>query len=104
MSERVPTIITNIVDQLSRDKELIIQKYGEISREELKQCIGEISKLKYELQTDKKMIEIPGDESDQFEWNKLLKEIEPNNSYFSAVWLYAECMSFLFICLQEQDI
>lgn len=28
---------------------------------------------------------------DQYEWNRLLKEIVPNNSYFSSVWLYAEC-------------
>jgi damage-control phosphatase, subfamily III len=91
MSHRVPIIITNVVDQLTREKEKIIAELGEQSREELKSCIGEISKLKYELQTDKPMLEIPGDESDQYEWNNLLKEIEPNNSYFSAVWLYAEC-------------
>ena len=91
MSERVPVIITNIIDQLTREKEKIIEQYGEVSRHELKQCIGGISRLKYELQTDKPMTEIPGDESDQYEWNRLLKEIEPNNSYFSAVWLYAEC-------------
>lgn len=91
MSTRVPIIITNIVDELTRDKDKIIEKFGELCREELKSCIGEISRLKYELQTDKVMSEIPGDESDQYEWNKLLKDIEPNNSYFSAVWLYAEC-------------
>lgn len=91
MSERVPVIITNILDQLSREKDNIIERYGELSREELKFCIGHISKLKYEIQTDKVMTEIPGDESDQYEWNRLLKEIAPNNSYFSAIWLYAEC-------------
>lgn len=91
MSIRVPIIITNILDQLAREKDQIIERFGELSREELKFCIGSISKLKYELQTDKKLTEIPGDESDQYEWNRLLKEIAPNNSYFSAVWLYAEC-------------
>lgn len=91
MSHRVPIIITNVVDQLTREKERIVERYGEMCRDELKSCIGEISKLKYELQTDKLFSEIPGDDSDQYEWNKLLKEIEPNNSYFSAVWLYAEC-------------
>lgn len=91
MSERVPVIITNIIDRLTREKEEIIERFGELSREELKACIGGISKLKYELQTDKPMTEIPGSEKDLFEWNRLLKEIEPNNSYFSAVWLYAEC-------------
>lgn len=91
MSVRVPIIITNILDQISREKDLIIERFGELSREELKHAIAEISKLKYEIQTDKRMHEINGDESDQFEWNRLLKEIEPNNSYFSSVWLYAEC-------------
>lgn len=91
MSARVPVILTNIVDQLNREKDKIIERYGEASREELKACIGEISRLKYELTRDKPMTEIPGDESDQYEWNKLVKEIEPNHSYFSAVWLYAEC-------------
>lgn len=91
MSTRVPIILTNIIDQLTRDKDIIVARYGEQSREELKTCIGEISKLKYQLQTDKPMHEIPGDESDQYEWNRLVKEIEPNNSYFSAIWLYAEC-------------
>lgn len=91
MTARVPVIITNILDQLAREKDTIIERFGELSREELKFCIGNISKLKYELQTDKTMSEIPGDESDQYEWNRLLKEITPNNSYFSAVWLYAEC-------------
>lgn len=91
MSTRVPVILTNIVDRINREREQIIERYGEVCREELKLCIGEISKLKYELQTDKEMTELPGDESDQAEWNKLLQEIKPNNSYFSAVWLYAEC-------------
>lgn len=94
MTERVPVIITNIIDQLTREKEKIIEKYGDFSREELKDAIGGISKLKYEVQTDKPMTEIPGDDSDEYEWNRLLKEIEPNNSYFSAVWLYAECYCY----------
>lgn len=38
------------------------------------------------------MKELPGNESDQYEWNKLItKEIVPNNTYFKAVWLYSEC-------------
>lgn len=90
MSTRVPTILTNVLDRLNREREQIIERFGEVCREELKLCIGEISKLKYELQTDKEMTELPGNESDQYEWNKLLQEIAPNNTYFSAVWLYAE--------------
>jgi damage-control phosphatase, subfamily III len=91
MAKRVPVILTNILDRINRERETIVERYGEACREELKLSIGEISKLKYELQTDKKMTELPGNESDQYEWNKLLQEIIPNDSYFSAIWLYAEC-------------
>ncbi|XP_070490902.1 damage-control phosphatase ARMT1-like [Chironomus tepperi] len=91
MSVRIPVILTNIIDRLNREKDEIVEKYGNLSREELKQCIGEISKLKYEIQTNKQMTELPGNDSDQFEWNKLLNEIAPNDTYFTAVWLYAEC-------------
>lgn len=92
MAMRVPVILTNIIDRLTREKDNIVARFGETSRDELKQCIGEISKLKYELQTDKEMRELPGNESDQFEWNKLItKDIVPNNTYFTAVWLYSEC-------------
>ncbi|CAO1371674.1 unnamed protein product [Diamesa serratosioi] len=95
MTKRVPVILTNIIDQLTQGKEQIVEKYGEASRDELKNCVAEISKLKYELQTDKPMHQFATDDSkdyDQKQWNSLLSEIEPNNnSYFSSVWLYSEC-------------
>lgn len=87
----MPVILTNILDQLTQEKDKIVEIYGSEAKEDLKKVLGEISKLKYELQTDKKMSEIPGEDSDQKEWNQLLAEIEPNCSYFSAKWLYAEC-------------
>jgi damage-control phosphatase, subfamily III len=60
MSTRLPIILTNILDRLTREKDEIIERHGELSREEIKKVIGDISKLKYELQTDKEMFEIPG--------------------------------------------
>lgn len=92
MTSRVPVILTNIIDQLTQlDKVEIVDRFGEGSREDLKSVIGSISKLKYELQTDKPMLEVTGDEGDEAEWNGFLKEIEPRNSYYSSVWLYTEC-------------
>lgn len=57
----------------------------------MKTIIGEISKLKYELQTDKQMLQLNGSGSDIEAWNNFLQSIAPNDSYFQSVWLYAEC-------------
>jgi damage-control phosphatase, subfamily III len=54
---------------------------------------GKLSKLKYELQTDKMFEPITGDRKDVEHWNQFLEELEMNEekSYFCAVWLHAEC-------------
>lgn len=61
--ERLPVILTQIVDQLSRHKDQIASDYGgeELSNQErihekVKEIQGGISKLKYELQTDKPLM------------------------------------------------
>lgn len=58
MSHRVPVIVTNLIDSLSKQKDDIGEKFGDEGREDLKICIGELSRLKYELQTDKPMTEV----------------------------------------------
>lgn len=65
------------------------------STDDLKDVIGNISKLKYELQTDKKFKLLDGNDSDQEEWNSFLQSLpDTHNSYFSAVWLHAECYMY----------
>lgn len=58
MSHRVPVIVTNLIDSMTKQKDDIAEKFGDEAREELKKCIAELSKLKYELQTDKKFLEV----------------------------------------------
>lgn len=90
MKERLPIILTQVIDQLSKDKEQIVQHFGEDAREELKQAIGEISKLKYELQTDKEFTPIATELGDEQVWNDFIAGLGNDNSYYSACWLYAE--------------
>lgn len=118
MKERLPIILTQVIDQLSKDKEQIVQHFGEVyrplsplpqsyfkmcisllklpfhilqdAREELKQAIGEISKLKYELQTDKEFTPIATELGDEQVWNDFIAGLGNDNSYYSACWLYAE--------------
>ncbi|XP_058129445.1 damage-control phosphatase ARMT1-like [Anopheles ziemanni] len=91
MRERLPVILTQVIDQLSKDKEQIAENFGgETTRDELKAAIGEISKLKYELQTDKDFRPIRTDVGDETVWNRFIDGLGQDNSYFSACWLYAE--------------
>ncbi|XP_059608671.1 damage-control phosphatase ARMT1 [Phlebotomus argentipes] len=95
IKDRLPVILTRIIDGLSREKEAISLAYGEESADDLKDVIGNISKLKYELQTDKKFKPLDGNDSDQEAWNAFLRALpDTHNSYFSAVWLHAECYMY----------
>lgn len=65
------------------------------AKEDLKNIIGSVSKLKYEVQTDKNFTKFNGKEKDNDLWNSQLDEwTEQQNSYFSAIWLYAECYMY----------
>ncbi|XP_055531952.1 damage-control phosphatase ARMT1-like [Wyeomyia smithii] len=90
MKERLPVILTQVIDQLSKDKEQIVEHFGEMAREELKHAIGEISKLKYELQTDKELKPITSSLGDEELWNTFLETLGEENTYYSSCWIYAE--------------
>ncbi|XP_053679891.1 damage-control phosphatase ARMT1-like [Anopheles nili] len=91
MRERLPVILTQVIDQLAKDKDQIAENFGgDPVREELKSAIGEISKLKYELQTDKDFKPIRSAVGDEAVWNNFIEGLGEDNSYFSACWLYAE--------------
>lgn len=54
--------------------------------------MGKISKLKYELQTDKPFKLLEDNASDVSTWNEfIINSDEDKRSYYSAVWLHAEC-------------
>uniref|UniRef100_A0A336M2J3 Sugar phosphate phosphatase n=1 Tax=Culicoides sonorensis TaxID=179676 RepID=A0A336M2J3_CULSO len=91
LHDRLPRIITEIIDNLARSKEQIVEARGEACREEIKTVIGKISELKYELQTDKEFKPFPETCDELKKWNEFLLSITTKKSYFSAVWLYAEC-------------
>lgn len=91
IQERLPIIITKIIDQMTRDKDELMEYFnGEQTKEDLKEVIANISELKYELQTNKEFIPLDGDEVDKDVWNTFIGTLGENNTYFSAKWLYAE--------------
>ncbi|XP_006619922.1 damage-control phosphatase ARMT1-like [Apis dorsata] len=102
LKDRLPVILTKIIDTFSRNKENIIEKYGENAKEEIKQMIGFISKLKNEIATNKtlKPMRLASNKSnnDAEEWNKYLikrTEIEGETPlWFNTLWLYCECYMY----------
>ncbi|KOC60655.1 UPF0364 protein C6orf211 like protein [Habropoda laboriosa] len=102
IKDRLPVILTKIIDTLSRNKENIADKYGELATEEVKQITGFISRLKSEIATNKtlKPLRLLADDKDNDaeEWNKyLLKrtEIEGETpTWFNTVWLHCECYMY----------
>lgn len=94
MKDRCPVIITKIADYLCRDKQTIIDCYGEGVEEEIKTTIGEISQLKNQLQTGKPFEEFCSPDPDSGIWNSHLKELQEKGvplNYYETDWLFAEC-------------
>uniref|UniRef100_A0A1I8PET3 Sugar phosphate phosphatase n=2 Tax=Stomoxys calcitrans TaxID=35570 RepID=A0A1I8PET3_STOCA len=96
LRERLPVILTNIIDSLTKEKDEIAEKYeGEKTREEIKTVVGHISKLKYQLQTDKPFEKFLGIEQDKEMWNIFLEALPAKcASFFQSAWLYSECYMY----------
>ncbi|XP_053974631.1 damage-control phosphatase ARMT1-like isoform X2 [Hylaeus anthracinus] len=102
IKDRLPIILTKIIDTLSRDKDNIARKYGENATEEIKQLVGFISKLKNEIVTNKTLKplqllpNVTGNDAE--EWNRYLikrSAIEGGTpTWFNTDWLYCECYMY----------
>ncbi|XP_067626957.1 damage-control phosphatase ARMT1-like isoform X2 [Eurosta solidaginis] len=92
LRSRLPVTLTTIINNITRDKDDLVLEFGEKSREEIKNIIGLISKLKYQLQTDKELEPFNGIEPDKEVWNNFINQLESGkNCFFKTCWLYAEC-------------
>ncbi|ESO11602.1 hypothetical protein HELRODRAFT_190024 [Helobdella robusta] len=116
IKDRLPVILTKIVDVLYRDKCFVRGQFGEAGIEELKDFIGKISRLRSELQTDKPFTLLEEDCPDTEAWNQRIQipnlvenPIEctdpsplsvpltsptPQASWFTSSWLLAECYCY----------
>lgn len=107
VKDRLPVILTKIVDTLCRNKNEIVETYGQGAEEDIKHIIGFLSQLKNEIVTNKTLKPMRLNSSvtnDAREWNKYLEyrtrvdgEIP---TWFNTTWLYCECYMYR-ILIQE---
>ncbi|KAL3979711.1 small subunit ribosomal protein S36 [Sarotherodon galilaeus] len=98
--DRLPTILTKVVDTIHRNKNKFFEEYGEAGIEAEKQAISLLSKLRNELQTDKPVLALTDGLPDTDSWNQYLErqqrlqgDQEPV-SWFKSPWLYVECYMY----------
>ncbi|XP_020285066.1 protein-glutamate O-methyltransferase-like isoform X2 [Pseudomyrmex gracilis] len=102
IKDKLPVILTNIIDHLCKDKKSIISLHGENAERDIKQIIGFISQLKTEVVTNKSLrpMRLNNKEvgNDAEEWNKYLEyrtQVEGEvPKWFSTIWLYCECYMY----------
>lgn len=96
-------ILTQLIDNLYKRFDEIAEEVGtsnedvkQAVRNELKEAVGCVSRLKYKLQTNK-TLELfdenrEKDDLDVFAWNNFIRKLsEDESTFYFTCWLYAEC-------------
>uniref|UniRef100_A0A1E1X9W6 Damage-control phosphatase ARMT1 n=1 Tax=Amblyomma aureolatum TaxID=187763 RepID=A0A1E1X9W6_9ACAR len=92
--DRLPVILTKVIDTVFRDRMEIGRVMGAEAREETKLVVGRLAKLRNEMVTNKPMVRIEDDFEDAEVWNSVLdcymtdKGCPPR--WYEAPWLYIE--------------
>ncbi|XP_012539319.1 damage-control phosphatase ARMT1 [Monomorium pharaonis] len=101
IKDRLPVILTKIVDTFCQNKSKIINTYSEDAEKDIKEIIGFISQLKNEIVTNKPLKPLhlnTAVTNDAEEWNKYLEHrthIEGGiPTWFNTTWLYCECYMY----------
>lgn len=98
--DRLPTILTKVIDTIHRNKNKFFEEYGERGIEAEKQTIALLSKLRNELQTDKPVLALTDGLPDTESWNQYLQRHQSlqgdkeSVSWFKSPWLYVECYMY----------
>lgn len=97
LRDRLPVIITKVIDYLYRERDRIASNTETNVKEELKSVTNDLAQLKNELQTDKPITTLlHGD--DIHIWNDYLNLqtslLGKAPTWFSASWLYVECYMY----------
>ncbi|XP_075459183.1 damage-control phosphatase ARMT1 isoform X2 [Ascaphus truei] len=100
IKDRLPQILTKVIDTVHRNKHKFLEEYGEEGVEAEKRALSFFSKLRNEMQTDKDVLPLTDSQPDAQLWNQylnyqntLLNDGE-QPSWFKSPWLYVECYMY----------
>ncbi|XP_064505212.1 coiled-coil domain-containing protein 170 isoform X3 [Pseudopipra pipra] len=100
IKDRLPQILTRVIDTLHRHKNEFFEEHGEKGVEAEKRAISFLSKLRNELQTDKPVTPLEDELPDAALWNQYLdyqRNLSNGNgepSWFQSPWLFVECYMY----------
>ena len=97
IKDRCPVILCKIIDHLHRQRINLGRELGPEAAEGLYKVVEELSKLRYEMQTDKPIVPIEDSVGNAAVWNKYLQARqteEERPSWFSSAWLWVECYMY----------
>ncbi|XP_033873383.1 damage-control phosphatase ARMT1 isoform X1 [Acipenser ruthenus] len=98
--DRLPTILTKVIDTIHRNKNKFFEEHGEEGVEAEKRAISLLSKLRNELQTDKPVLPLSDGLLDMEQWNQYVErqqallDGDETPSWFKSPWLYMECYMY----------
>ncbi|XP_037293136.1 damage-control phosphatase ARMT1 isoform X2 [Manduca sexta] len=89
LKERLPIILTKIIDYCSREGSKI-KSSNSASDEDVRSYIQYITKLKNDLMTNKKYDLLTEDTAEAKLWNQWIQSAD-NQYYFTNTWVFTEC-------------
>lgn len=108
---RIPNIVTKIIDQMTRFYHEAVKLYGEDGGEKLNNVVGSLSRMRYQMMTNKPLEPFPEDFPSSVLWNTLLDEVnnyandvkqfkeereecQTKATWFNAPFLFVECYMY----------
>uniref|UniRef100_A0A672KGW2 Sugar phosphate phosphatase n=1 Tax=Sinocyclocheilus grahami TaxID=75366 RepID=A0A672KGW2_SINGR len=95
LRDRLPTILTKVIDTLHRNKDNFFKEYGEEGIQADKRAISFLSKLRNELQTDKPVQALTDNAEDTEAWNECMRRqqdllktggLSAGSSHHGSMW------------------
>jgi len=97
IKDRCPVILCKVIDHLHRERNNVGRDMGAEAMNGVSKVVEELSKLRYEMQTSKPIVDLVDGVGNADVWNDYLKDQkmnEKNPSWFSSAWLWVECYMY----------